>query len=70
MIVQPLQVSSASRSVWIAFSAVATMVWSIDAMNSAIATTANTTWRRGSGSGPTGSSTAVPAKLLLRFASP
>jgi hypothetical protein len=66
VIVQPLQFSWAPRSRWIAISAVATMVWSIEAISSAIDTIGKTTHRRGDGSSPTGtcSSTTVVGPSL------
>ncbi len=47
--VQPLHASEVSRSVWIAGSAVATEVWSIDTISRAIATTPKTRNRPGRG---------------------
>ena len=50
MIVQPLQLIPACRSCSIAGSAVATMVWSIEAMNKPMETIAKTSQRRSSAS--------------------
>ncbi len=64
MIVQPLQLMPACRSCSIAGSAVATMVWSMEAMNSPMDTMAKTSQRRcrgGAGVARTGTAAAAAA---------
>ena len=65
MIVQPLQLIPACRSCSIAGSAVATMVWSIEAMNKPMETMANTSQRRSSTSAGAAWTAAAPSTVAV-----